>query len=168
MWDNEPERLEPVDAPQLESGAPIPNVLACEYSLIFTYGLQNPSLFDGEVPRTDTPIDRETFAVIVVSLCHAVRFGPPNDEAIHGHRLYHLGLRPYSAFEVMNSSWIAEMEMANRVHPYHDVGAYRTRRHFIFTFHDTTLEFVAHGFKVAFRRGPVKGLIGDLWDATEY
>ena len=60
MWDNEPERLEPVDAPQLESGAPIPNVLACEYSLIFTYGLQNPSLFDGEVPRTDTPIDRET------------------------------------------------------------------------------------------------------------
>ena len=113
MWNNEPERLEPVDAPQSNAGA-------------------------------------------------------PNDEAIQGHRLYHLGLRPCSAFQVMNSSSIAEMEMAHRVHPYHDVGAYRTKRHFIFTFHDTTLEFADLGFRVEFRRGPIRELIADLWDASEY
>lgn len=72
-----------------------------------------------------------------------MRFGYPNEEALEGHRLYRRGLRRYSGFEVCNSSWIDAMEKQNQVHHLHNKQLYSGLRHFIFTFHDSTLEFTS-------------------------
>jgi hypothetical protein len=129
-------------------------------ALIFAYVLrQERPAFDGTNPGVVTSDGAEACAVIVVSRYHTLRFGPPNDETISGHRLYRLGLKAYSAFEVKNSSWIAELEAANRVHQHHRAEVYRAMRHFIFTFHDTTLEFVAGGYSADVKRGLLKDVL---------
>jgi len=61
--------------------------------------------------------------------------------------LYQKGLRFYRVYEVQNSSWIRALERMNRVHPKHQSGMFSRYRHFIFTFHDTTLECVANGIR---------------------
>ncbi|TIW83588.1 MAG: hypothetical protein E5V51_19625 [Mesorhizobium sp.] len=105
-----------------------------------------------------TDEDNQT-AILIVEPCKVFQFGPPNDEAIAGHRLYPSGLKPYSAFEVLNSSWIDGLEKANRVHSRHRPEWFASYRHFIFTFHDSTLEFVAENFSTAVRRGSPRSSI---------
>ncbi len=98
------------------------------------------------------PGDRE-FALVICSSCAALSFGPPNDEALQGHRLYDLGLTAYTAQEVVNSRWIAAQEEANRVHRSHSAELFRPHRHFIITFHDSTFEFVARDFTWTRQKG---------------
>jgi len=74
-------------------------------------------------------------------------FGRPNDEAFHGHPLYSRGLRPYSVFEIDNSSWLRRLEEMNSVHEHHDKEKFLSAYyHFIFAFHDSTFECIADGF----------------------
>jgi hypothetical protein len=49
----------------------------------------------------------------------------------------------YSAHEVKNSSWIAELMQVDRAHERFDESQWTGRRHFVLTFHDETLECVA-------------------------
>jgi hypothetical protein len=82
--------------------------------------------------------------------CGGAVLGGPNDEAYNGHRLWRQGLSEigaYRAAEVMNSTWIAGLEKANRVHPQHRPEVYASYRHFILGFHDSTFECVATGFR---------------------
>lgn len=72
----------------------------------------------------------------------ALTFGWPNDEALNGHPLWGRGLRHYTIQEVFNSSWIAELERRNAVHPQHLPGAFRDCRHIIITFKEDTFECV--------------------------
>lgn len=46
----------------------------------------------------------------------AVRMGPPNDEAISGHRLWKSGLEMYQGHVVHNPAWAMESEARNRCH----------------------------------------------------
>ena len=46
-------------------------------------------------------------------------YGSPNDEARGGHPLWKYGMGIYGFFEVLNSPWICEQMMANRVHDKH-------------------------------------------------
>ncbi|WP_206526199.1 hypothetical protein, partial [Mesorhizobium sp. M7A.F.Ca.MR.148.00.0.0] len=85
----------------------------------------------------------------------ALQFGPSNDEAISGHRLYGLGLQPYSAFEVLNSTWISSFEKANRVHTSHTPELFSGYQHFVLTFHDSTLEFITENFSASLHQGAV-------------
>ena len=81
--------------------------------------------------------------------CSATFYGPPNDEAFHGHRLWDHGLAEIDvAAEVLNSAWIAGMELANRVHFRHDPARFTGDRRFILPFQDNTFECVADGFRV--------------------
>ncbi|HEY1174238.1 MAG TPA: hypothetical protein VGH19_22925 [Verrucomicrobiae bacterium] len=80
------------------------------------------------------------FGIIDFKGCMATKFGYPNDEALPGHPLYEWGLSAYDVFEVINSKWVKEMAEQNKVvFPEHTMSP---RRHFIFTFHDTTFECV--------------------------
>jgi hypothetical protein len=82
-------------------------------------------------------------AAIHFPLCSIFTFGSPNDEALAGHPLYGKGLQFYSVHRVDNSSWIGLLERRNSVHPRHDPKAFlEDKRHYIFTFHDSTLECV--------------------------
>ena len=90
-------------------------------------------------------------AVIRLPLCYYSVFGAPNDEAIGGHPLRNKGLELYSVHEVTNSSLVQMLEPRNSVHPRHDRRAFlANKKHYIFTFQDSTLECVAiesEGFK---------------------
>ena len=142
------ETLLPIEVPLLSAGAPLPHVFADEGRLLVAYLANTPDpSFDGTNPRSVSPLTgNQSVAILTAEPYLAFQFGPPNDEAISGHRLYPLGLRAYEAFEVRNSSWIASLEKANRVHSSHTPELFSNYRHFIVAFHDSTLEFIAVRF----------------------
>ena len=75
--------------------------------------MAKPSDWDGSTVRVVGPdSDGEVCALVIAEGYLAFQFGPPNDEAIEGHRLYRLGLAPYSSFEVLNSKWIIDSARA--------------------------------------------------------
>lgn len=84
-------------------------------------------------------------------------FGYPNDEALGGHPLFHLGLGYYGIFEVLGSSWLDELREQNlRVFPSatwwpnSPRSAWGPARHFVITFHDSTFECLARGIHGSF------------------
>jgi len=84
-------------------------------------------------------------------------FGPPNDEAFSGHPLASRGLRPYSFYEIQDSSWIRKLEKMNSIHPYHNKEQFlENKKHYIFSFHDSTFECIAHGYKLEVSNGSMK------------
>ncbi|WP_322414846.1 hypothetical protein [Mesorhizobium huakuii] len=151
------ETLLPIKVPLMSAGAPLPHVFADEGRLLIAYLANAPDpSFDGTNPRSVSPLTGNQSVVILTADPYLTfQFGPPNDEAISGHRLYPSGLRAYEAFEVCNSSWIASLEKANRVHSSHTPELYSDYRHFILTFHDSTLELIAKSFSTSLRKGAV-------------
>jgi hypothetical protein len=118
------------DVPDHSPGAPMPQILANDDSLVLGYYVAPGG---------------EEYAIVKFISPRAHYFGSPNDEALSGHPLEERGLGPYGVFEVRNSSWIRALEQMNRVHPSHNASRFRALRHFVFTFHDTTFECVADG-----------------------
>lgn len=115
------------DWPQPETGAPEPRIFADDTRFVLRYYTQN-----------------EKIAVIVFPLTSIFKFGSPNDEALGGHPLINNGLEFYSVHKVANSTWLASLEKQNSVHPRHNKMSYlKDKHHYIFTFHDSTLEVVA-------------------------
>jgi hypothetical protein len=110
--------------------------------------LDSPVLIHGETHCTltfgarasDADPDRTPIGMAVIDFkgCLASRFGYPNDEALGGHPLYRAGLRWYSAYEVIDSSWLAEVNRQNSVS--FPTGKGISRRHFIATFKESTFE----------------------------
>lgn len=159
------EELNAIEVPQCGVGAPLPHVFANEDVFIFAYRVQTPKQpWVRNFLRSVAPTTKdEHVAVLTAERCLVFQFGPPNDEAIAGHRLYSLGLESYSAFEVLNSTWIDDLEKANRVHRSHTPGLFSGYRHFVFTFQDSTLEFVADSFSIDLRR---RSVLDSLMDAA--
>jgi len=156
------DRVVPVtELPQSSAGAPIPYVVADEFSVVVGYYLQNtPPGWDGSWSRLvgpDTP--DEPVGVVRFTSAYAHMFGPPNDEAFQGHPLASRGLRPYGAFEIEDSSWIRGLERMNTVHPSHRPEHFKQYRHYILAFHDSTFECVAHGFDARVLEGPISAAI---------
>jgi len=124
--------------PQCNVGSPSPQIFAHEQGLLLAYYVQ---------PRPNNwgpDAQPEKYAIINFVRPQAHLFGPPNDEAINGHPLYGKGLGPYGTYRVPNSPWIRALEKMNSVHPRHQPTRYRQLSHYIFTFHDSTFECVAH------------------------
>ncbi|MGE0282078.1 MAG: hypothetical protein AB7P20_15905 [Rhizobiaceae bacterium] len=119
--------LRPVNVPPCDPGAPLPIVLADETRFVFGY-------------RT-AHIDESRNAIFTVEHS-ALKFGHPNDEALSGHRYYCHGLTAYGAYEVFGSEWIEDLRQINRVSFPNMTFVFSDSRHFIFTFHDSTLEFI--------------------------
>lgn len=114
------------DWPQPAAGAPDPKVLATDSSLSLSY-------------RTE----QDRFVVVRFPMCDYLIFGAPNDEALGGHPLSGRGLEFYAVHEVRNSSLVELLERRNAVHPRHDRDRFlRSKKHYIVTFHDSTLECV--------------------------
>ena len=158
------ETLAAIEAPRPSVGAPLPHIFSDEDALFVAYFVEwTDPLYGGDYPVVASPADvGETVAVLSVVACTAFNFGPPSEDTVAGHRLSKQGLRPHAAFEVKNSSWIADLEVADRVDPDHRAERFADKRHFIFSFHDTTLEFVAAGFSVDLRRGSVFPTLMDV------
>jgi hypothetical protein len=135
------ERLfELTDIAASDPGAPSPVIYATERKIVVAYYLAPSATGDGEGGAS---------GVVIFERVDSHLFGSPNDEALQGHRLAKLGLRPYSFYEVRRSTWIADLQARNRVHPGHRDSSYADLRHFIFTFHDTTLEVAARTYSAS-------------------
>jgi hypothetical protein len=145
------------DLPQSSVGAPCPLIFATEHSLYVTFYLNqiDPNWDGTTVKVVDSESSGEPSIIVKFDRVTAHYFGKPNDEAISGHHLYSAGLEAYSYFEVMNSSWRDELEKMNRVHPYHKKAHYDDVHHFIFTFHDTTLEILARAYSAEITNLPL-------------
>ena len=141
---------------QSDVGAPMPMILCGENFLHLAYILRSQLM------------EEEACALVGFDRPYAHMFGPPNDEAFHGHPLASRGLRPNSAFEVSNSSWIRELARMNSVHPYHKPERFAEFKHFIFAFHDSTFECVAKGFEISRHIGSVSRILRESWPKEFY
>jgi hypothetical protein len=99
--------------------------------------------------------------VVEISVCVASQFGYPDDEALAGHPLYPFGLEPYCAYEVLNSPWLQTLAIQNQ-HTFPSFDFAKGRRHFIFSFHDSTFECIGKDFKVTIAKQPYAEVVSGL------
>ncbi len=134
------------DVPLSDIGAPLPIVIANEVYLGLLYYLSEPDPnWDGtDVNVVSTTTDDMAVAIVEFERPTTHTLGPPNNEAFSGHPLASRGLRPYTAFEILDSSWIRQLERMNSVHRCHDRTRFMSdKRHFVFAFHDSVFERIA-------------------------
>jgi len=161
------DRVIPItDIPHSSVGAPIPIVLSDEFVTVVAFYIETTTEgWDGTSVRlVSANTEGETVALVRFSSCYASFFGPPNDEAFAGHPLAGRGLTPYAAFVIEGSSWIRQLERTNLVHPYHKPERYQTRNHYILSFHDSTFECVADGYRIELHKGSAKSAISRMAD----
>jgi hypothetical protein len=118
-----------------------PNVQQVELSRNYSFMYENFVL----ATQTETYLllgknDRSVYALRFDS--PNCRYGGPNDEAHGGHPLTKYGLGIYGLYEVENSPWIAEMKVANRVHPNHSDSLFEGKKHYVACFKDVKFESV--------------------------
>ena len=149
--------------PQSCTGAPMPIVLADEFHVLVAYLTSQPDPnWDGSYVNVVTNDTESVVAIVNFVRPSLHMFGPPNDEAFGGHPLAKLGLRPYSANEIHNSSWLQRRIAMNRVHRQHSDAMFDDLRHFIFAFHDSTFECLAHEFDISLFRGSMHGAVAHM------
>jgi hypothetical protein len=120
--------------PAHTAGAPMPLILASDACLVLSY---------------ETAPSGEHYAIVKFGRPRAHYFGPPNDEALHGHALAKRGLQPFGIYEIRNSSWIRDLEQMNKADHRQDTRCIEALRHFAFTFHDSLFECVAKDVMLA-------------------
>ncbi len=133
------------------AGAPCPHLFANDYKTFLAFLVrENDPNWDGTYVRVVNPADglNERLALVEFKGCLSSRLGGPNDEVFSGHPLHGKGLDGYSAQEVLNSRWLAELERINSVHPQYQPESWRNLHHYIFWFHDSTFECLAKGVYV--------------------
>lgn len=123
-----------VEVPGLawDVGAPEPVVVSSERRTLFAFYLSDLVVDDG-------------FEVQVAEFtnCLAVRFGFPNDEALHGHPLWDSGIDYYALHEVYDSEWVELLRAIERQHPHSPDLPFEAAKHYLLTFKESTLEAIA-------------------------
>ena len=145
--------------PRPDVGAPLPALFSDEHHLLLAYLVSEPDPnWDGSYVTVVSPQSEGLLVAIVrFRRPYAHMFGPPNDEAFHGHPLAARGLVPYSVSEIRHSSWLRQLERMSSVHERHDrVRFTASRHHFVWVFHDSTFACIAEGFDVELQRGSMR------------
>jgi hypothetical protein len=154
--DNRDQVVELTDVPQSSVGAPLPVVVADEWIVQLAYLAENRDPeWDGTSIRIVDQSSDESVVLVSFQRAYAWFHGPPNDEAFTGHPLAARGLHPYAVFRVDDSSWVRRLERMNSVHRHHKPEAFDLLNHYVFAFHDSTFECVAHGFTTEVTNGPL-------------
>ncbi|MBS0384634.1 MAG: hypothetical protein JSS00_04715 [Proteobacteria bacterium] len=132
-------------------GAPLPHLLKSDYQcfVIFYVAASDPQ-WDGRTAKVVDPANAAPVPLALVEFerCMSAKMGSPNDEVFHGHPLYKKGQEAYTAQEVVNSKWLAELEAINSVHSGYSPALWRDLHHYVFWFHDSTFECIAKSFEV--------------------
>src|SRR5215471_19329341 len=130
--------------PELAVSGPV--LMAADDLLVFSF---NATRLTSDGRRADAGR-----AVVKVNPCLAFKFGYPNDEALGGHPLYARGFHGVAVYEVLGSSWLAALAEQNRVmFPASDLSG-RGVRHFLFSFHESTLEVLGRSLDVSMTEEP--------------
>jgi hypothetical protein len=130
-----------------ETGAPMPHLIRNDYKcfLVFLAEEHYASLAESNGIKDEKG---ETLALVEFVGCTSAKLGSPGDEVFNGHPLSGKGIELYSAQEVVNSRWLAELENINRVHSNYVSARWKNLHHYLLWFHDTTFECIAESFKV--------------------
>jgi hypothetical protein len=118
-----------IEGLEWSTGAPAPVVLASESRTFVA--------FERESGDNDLVVTAEFVG------CTSVRFGFPNDEALHGHPLWGQGLQFYATHEILESSWLSELRLIESAHENAAATPFANSRHFLLAFHDSILEAIA-------------------------
>ena len=89
------------------------------------------------------------------------KFGYPNHDVLGGHSLFKHGLRYSGVFEVIGSTWIQQLDAQNRI-IFPDSDIFSERRHFVFTFHDSTFECIARDIQAILSNEPFEQIYEDI------
>ena len=81
-------------------------------------------------------------AIVEIRGCLVTKYGYPGDADLDGHRLRKKGLGRRGIFEVLHSNWIRQLSRQHKLTKSDRPGP-ENLRHFVFTFHDSTLECIA-------------------------
>jgi hypothetical protein len=158
----------PLDFPvEWDVGAPLPQLLQNDYRCFLTfYVREDDPAWDGTYVTVKDPGsgEEESLALVEFAGCLSARLGAPNDEVFAGHPLNGKGLDSYTAQEVVNSRWLAELEAINSVHRCYNPARWRGLHHFIFWFHDSTFECIAESFKVELYQESMAELLARVCD----
>jgi hypothetical protein len=127
-------------------------VLQTEYATVLTFSAVR------EMP--DGKRASAGYGLVRIDGCSLTRFGQPNDEARAGHPLYSKGLNTYGVYEVRNSLWSRQTVEMNRVSFPNTPDS--TQKHFIFTFHDSTFECLAHGLRADLSTKPYSEILTEI------
>lgn len=116
-------------------GAPIPHVVSSGYTTFLIYRLlqvPHPG-WDGSTVRIISGNEPDPIAVVEFH-SRAFRFGGYyNEDNLDTHPLYEHGLRHYEAHEIINSSWLEEIDVNREIY-----------KHYFFAFHDECFECLAN------------------------
>jgi hypothetical protein len=97
----------------------------------------------------------ENCVVLVWSGAYETVMGPPNDEALQGHRLYERGLAGLLwAGVVEQSERIVRLKEDNRVHPRHDAERFSRLHHYVLPLKEGIVEVIAEAVTVQRQPGP--------------
>jgi hypothetical protein len=152
---DERDKVRPLEGlPKSSPGAPCPVVISDESRLFVAYYVHRvePGWDDTSVRIVGPDTKGERVAVVTFAsyyAYYAYMFGPPNDEAFHGHPLASRGLGPYRGYVVEESSWVRRLERLNSVHSNHSPEAFKTLVHYVLAFHDSTFECVSSSVPTA-------------------
>lgn len=160
------EHVIPVEFPvQWETGAPLPYLLCNDYRTYLTFFLREVDPhWDGTDVNIRNAASSAPASVAIVEFKHCIvsKMGSPNDEVHSGHPWAGKGLRSYTAQEVVHSLWLAEIEAINRVHRCYNADLWKTLHHYVFWFHDSTVECIAESFTVTSRNDSMSVILADL------
>lgn len=139
--DQRPERVVSLDVPWLpDAASPSPVLIEDEYSAVVVY-------------RTAEEVGK--LAVLVgFPGCRITRFGHPDAKALPSHPLYELGLSYHGVYEVLGSSWPAQLLDPDGGRPLGSAAGPRLR-HFVITFADSTFECLADDLRGQFTDNPL-------------
>ena len=137
----------------MNTGAPNPIIIANDYKFNLMYYLPD------EYNNKNLIIKVVKF---VFQNRRIIKFGSPNEVSLNGHRYYHLGLEAYGIFDVKESEWIEELKTTSQFHPRFNEDSYNNLKHYIFCFHDSTLECIAEGFSFEVVEGEIKDLLPSI------
>jgi hypothetical protein len=99
--------------------------------------------------QTHPDDDDKRCVVLVWTGCRYACMSPPNDEAIHGHRLWDKGLSAVMWVGVVHDSYlIGGLEQQNRVHPFHNPSLFEGLTHYVLPLKECVVEVVARAVVV--------------------
>ena len=157
------EHAVPVNFPvKWDAGAPLPYLFRNDYRCFLTfYVREHDPGWDGSYVTVKDPGsgNEESLALVEFIGCVSAKLGSPNDEVFEGHPLYGKGLDGYTAQQVVNSRWLAELKAINSVHRCYNPDRWRRLHHYVLWFHDTTFECVAESFQVELHRDSMANLL---------
>lgn len=148
------------EIPTPEVGAPSPFFVGREHSVVIGYFISKHDPRWEERYTTiwtdsDEKVIEECNAIVRFDEVIAHYFGKPSEETIPGHPLYDCGLERFTAYEVIESSWIKAQKKMDSVSPGHGRANFNLYRHYFIGFHDSSVECIAKSATVKIQFGDI-------------